>query len=121
MPDVPSDQGQQALAPKQISFHYLKSSSFRTIHVDGAHGGVTPRGDAIHLSLFSERFPIPVQVTNELEHGQVGNELSRVSREGIVREVEVSAIMSIETAEKVANWLLNKVEDARKLQGDKPE
>ena len=30
---------------KDIQIHYIKTSSYRTYHVDGAYGGLTPNGN----------------------------------------------------------------------------
>jgi len=96
----------------QINFHYIKSNNFRVVHADGAHGGVTPRGD-IHMALFNERNPIPVRITNKIaENGTLGEEIGRSMRDGIVREVEVDVILDPEVAKSIANWLLEKADEA---------
>ena len=41
-----------------VKFHYIKSNSFRVLHVDGSLGGITP-GRNIFVSLFSERGALP--------------------------------------------------------------
>ena len=43
---------------KTITIHNKISSDFREIHVDGAYGGLTPRG-LINLNFYAERAPIP--------------------------------------------------------------
>lgn len=88
-----------------MKFHYLKGNFFRVIHVDGAIGGPTPNG-MIHAALFSERFPIPIQTTNELkERSVIGVPISTVMRDGVVREVEADLMMTVETAKRIASWL----------------
>ena len=42
--------------PTRVRFHYLKSQLWRVVHVDGAIGGITPRG-MIHAALYSEEEP----------------------------------------------------------------
>jgi hypothetical protein len=69
--------------------------------VDGVIGGVTPTGD-IFASLFSQRPAIPtltVQTVNE--RGDLGEEIvsARVSKDGIVREMEVGLAMRPEIVE----------------------
>ncbi len=100
-----------------VTFSYIKSPAFRTIHVDGVHGGVTPQGK-LGLAFFSERFPVPVQTTHEFspEH-QVGEERmeARVSRTGIVRELEFHAVMDVEVAKSVAKWIADWVKKAEEL------
>jgi hypothetical protein len=101
-------------APRpQLVINYIKSTRFRVIHCDGVVGAPSPKGDSIHAALFSERLPIPVQTIHELEDGRVSGELSRVSRSGVVREVEVDVIFSLDMAEAMANWLLDHVQKIR--------
>jgi hypothetical protein len=91
-----------------ITFHYLKSPAFRSVHAAGAHGGPEPSGRGVVVSFFSERIPIPQQTTFQLnEDGSLGPEdLSRrVAKEGVIREVEATVHMDMETARDVHEWL----------------
>ena len=70
----------QPKPPKEIEFDFIKSNLFRVIRGDGAFGGIAP-GGAIHMSIYSERHPIPTKTVHKLEGGQLGPEL-RDRREG---------------------------------------
>ena len=98
-----------------IDFHNIKGDGFRTIHVDGAFGGVTPRGDHINMTVFSERWPVPTQITHKIDQaGTLGEELTerRATRRGIVRELEANLVFDIETAKRLAQWLMGKIQQA---------
>jgi hypothetical protein len=100
-----------ATSQDRVEFRFLKSTAFRVIHVDGAWGGVTQRGD-IHMVLYSERPSIPDALFNELTpEGKIGAEIPEAAKgsEGIVREVEVDAIMTLNTAKALHIWLTNKI------------
>jgi len=104
-------------APTTVPFHYIKGNFFRVIHADGAIGSVTPAG-LIFVSLYSERAAIPQIMVHEItETGQVGSEHleERVAKKGIVREVEIGAMMSIETAASIVKWLQEKIDLVQKL------
>ena len=106
--------------PMEVEFHFVKSEFFRVIHVDGAHGGPTPQG-LIHMALYSERTPIPRQIVNHVSaDGTVGREVSRDSRNGVYREVEASAIMSLDVARALHHWLETHIErmDALRAQDE---
>ncbi|HEY1690869.1 MAG TPA: hypothetical protein VGG39_01830 [Polyangiaceae bacterium] len=93
--------------PSSVRFHFIKSAQFRTIHVDGLWGGLTPRG-LIHIAFFSERLPIPQQLVQGVnDDGTLGDEIleSRVSKEGVVRELEVDAIIDVDIARALHSWL----------------
>ena len=98
---------------KKIAFHYIKSNQFRVVHVDGALGGITPTGD-IFVSLYSQRGPIPQKTVQEVnESGEVGDEImeERVSRDGLVREIEIGISVRPEVAKNLINWPQKKVEE----------
>jgi hypothetical protein len=102
-----------------VEFHYIKSNLFRVTHTDGAMGGITPAG-LIFVALYSERPAIPQKMVHEItEVGQVGQECAdeRVGKKGVVREVEVGATMSVETATNFVKWLQDKIEIVNKIKG----
>jgi len=102
---------ESATSENRVKFRFFKSTAFRAIHVDGAWGGVTPRGD-IHMVLYNERPSIPDATFNVLTpEGRIGNEIpgSAEGSDGIVREVEVDAIMTLNTAKALHAWLTNKI------------
>jgi hypothetical protein len=104
--------------PTTVPFHYIKSNFFRVVHTDGAIGSVSPAG-LIFVSLYSERVAIPQTMVHEItESGQVGLEHTeeRVSKNGIVREIEFGALMSADTAAHLVSWLQEKIELLRKMQ-----
>jgi len=113
-------------SPETITFHYLKNPAFRTLFAHGASVGGTTRGEVV-LTPYIERVPIPTQAVHELsdvtEEGgvmrvKVGNQLSQVGREGIIREMDVSIILPPAIAEEVGRLLLAKAKEARQAGAD---
>jgi len=105
--------------PEKLSFDYIKGTSFRVIHVDGVHGGPTPRGDGVQIAFFSERTPIPQHEEYDLtEKGALGKRTEMKKRDAnVIREVEVEAILSLETAKKMEAWLHEKIKQIEELRG----
>jgi hypothetical protein len=104
-------------SPKSVEFHYIKSNLFRVLHVDGALGSVTPSG-LIFVGFYNERAAIPQIMVHEItDAGQVGTERAeeRVGKKGVVREVEVGAVMSLDTAKSFVTWLQDKIDLVQKL------
>lgn len=96
----------------RVIFNYVKSNFFRVIHVDGVAGGVTPSSD-IYMNLYSERFSIPKKLVYELDsEGSLEREVleDREDLDSVIREIDVSAVMSIETAKSLIEWLQNTIE-----------
>ncbi len=106
---------------QKVRFYYPKSPAFSTLHVDGAIGGVTPRG-LIHMACFSERFAIPQETVVELHDGSVKQELlnERVGKEGIVRELVVDLVFDRETALLLRNWLTDQLETLQRIEAVRP-
>jgi len=91
----------------ELQFHYIKSALFRTIHVDGAHGGATPQGK-IQMSVFNERFPIPQITVAPLTESGPGEEIreKRISKDGVIREIEANLILDRQLALSIGEWLI---------------
>jgi hypothetical protein len=101
-------------APKEIDINYIKSGGYRTFHVDGVFGGLTPNGK-IHVALFVQRQVIPEIIKQEImPEGALGQEVSRVSKKGIVREIESGLIMDVEIAKIFRDWLDDKIKEFEK-------
>ena len=96
-----------------IDFQYIKGSGFRSAHIDGAIGGLSPKG-FLHVALFNERIAIPTKTTHSLlPSGKLGSEIleDRIVKSGIVRELEIDLIMNEETVRELRNWLDQKLEE----------
>jgi hypothetical protein len=94
-------------AAQSVQVTYEKSPAFRTIHVDGVFGGSTPRG-MIQMAMFNERSPIPQTTEHRLIDGSLfGAEIMsrRVGKQGLFREIEVNAVLDLDSAKIVHSWL----------------
>jgi len=112
----------KAPAREEVAFDYIKGDDFRVIWADGAIGGVTPRG-YIHCALYAERQAIPRRQVHALEKiddstSTLGAEIpdKRISRGSIVREMACDVFMSVESAERLAHWLLERVDEVKRRQ-----
>ena len=98
--DAPANVGALPKTPIPLKVHFIKSSCFRVVHASGAWYGGDGQGN-LHLTIFNERTAIPrMTVVNLDEQGQVlGEDLSqRLSKEGVIRELEVDIVFSIPSA-----------------------
>jgi len=113
MAEETASRGNGGASPR-VSFDYIKSQHFRVIHTDGAIGSVTPNNH-IHMSLYSERPPIPRRTVFPLENGKLGEELlaERTTRDAIVREMDIDVMMTVDVAEILCEWLKGKVDEAK--------
>ncbi len=98
---------------KKVRFNYVKSNLFRVIHTDGAIAAWNPNGN-ITINLYSQRFSIPEEVIFDLDdEGRLLGEGVEIDREEesidttIIREIDMLAVMSLETAEELVVQLQN--------------
>ncbi len=106
--------------PERIEFHYIKGSAFRVVHADGVWGGPTSRG-YITMAFYSERSPIPQSLVHEVTEGKLGPEVERVTKKGVVREVDVEVMIDLDLAKSFQRWLTEKIEALEQLQSQKQE
>lgn len=97
----------------EIEFHYTKSPAFRSIAVHGIVGGLRPDGRGITFSLFNESAPLPTREVAPVVKGRLQKPTLREGPHGVIREVEVSGHMSIDTAEAVVAWLSERIKVSR--------
>ncbi len=123
MDDGPKSGKGNGDASQRVAFDYLKSPQFRAIRADGAIGGVTPSG-SIHFALYSERHPIPRRLVFEMgEDGQLGPpiEAETITRDAIVREMEVDIFLALPVAKSIHQWLGDKIADLERAIASKGE
>lgn len=112
-----SSPGHEEKADK-IDVHYDQSPSYRTFHVDGVHGGVSPRGDHLVFDLYAEKRPNPKLIRHgieevEGERTKLGDEISRGGREGILREAQCGIAIDWGAALRLYEWLGEQIQTAR--------
>jgi hypothetical protein len=98
---------------RTITIHNKISSDFKEIHVDGAYGGLTPRG-LINLNFYAERAPIPKSSEFEITATNTVGELlsnSSDSKTGILREYGFGIYMDIAVAKSIIELLNTKISE----------
>lgn len=106
---------------QSVVIHNIKNANFRQIHVDGAHGGITPSG-FININFFSQRNAIPKGTEYSLnEQGAILAPLKNIegSKNGVVREFEFGAYMDINTCKSLKDFLQQKIEEFEAIQNTK--
>lgn len=97
-----------------VTFAFTQSQHHRVIHVDGAWGGITAQG-LINIDLFSEYTSPPDTISLQLEVGKPPTETDRVGGQSITREREVTAIVTLQTAAAIRDWLSQKIDELAAL------
>ena len=101
----------------ELTFHNKINPHYRQIHVDGAIGGITPKG-LINISFYAERFPVPQSTTYSVVNGnQLGEKIAdkEQTKHGIIREYEFGVYMNLEAARDLKTWLDMKLREFENL------
>ena len=92
--------------PATLDIDYVKSTAHRVVLVDGAHGGLSPNGRQIHMTLFNQRSAIPRRDTHAVtKDGKLGPLIKRTQRSPFVREVEITLMFDLQCARQLRTWL----------------
>lgn len=107
------DKADDTAGPTRVEYHLIKGNHFRVIHVDGAIGGITPRG-LCHMAIYNERPAIPkLRIQDILSDTELSDErTAKVLGEpniGITREVELDMIMDERTVRQLHEWFTRRV------------
>jgi hypothetical protein len=102
---------------QSITFKYKFPETYNPLYANGAHGGVSSKGEIV-INFFSERPALPVEEVAILE----GNKMveSNVTKpEGYpnisIRYVQNGVIMNLDTAKAVHIWLGNHINQLEEL------
>ena len=103
----------------EMRVEYRKSNFFRVIRADGVHGGLGPNGRVIHLGFFTERRPIPDAEIYNVKEGVIGDRVRvEVTDAIVIREMETSLLLDLDTAISVHKWLGEKIKQASVKQNE---
>lgn len=101
---------------KSVRINYIKTHNYRSYHVDGIHGGLTPRLQ-LYLEPFIERLVTPNIIEHDLgDDGRLVGEGKIIeSKQGGIREIEFGMIMDIECAKAIHAWLGTKINEYNQI------
>ncbi len=100
----------------KIKFVYSKPEEVRPIYVNGAYGGISPRGELI-CNFFFERPDLPKEERMPLIEGKPQVELtehtfpiSHTPDELVIRrDINAILIIPVQEISSIANWMLDKL------------
>ncbi len=103
----------------QITFKYIFTYDYNPKYVNGAHGGVSPRGELV-VNFYLERQPLPNAVSHEInQNGTIGAESSIEPGDlhaSLVRYVTTGVVLSLQTARDLHGWLGEKIRELEALE-----
>jgi hypothetical protein len=92
----------------EIKFKYIFNYNYNPIYINGAHGGISPRGELI-MNFYLERLPLPDSITHEInQNGTMGGEVEMEPEDlknSMVRFVETGVVMNYQNARDLHAWI----------------
>ncbi|GAB4299276.1 MAG: hypothetical protein Fur0034_10860 [Desulfuromonadia bacterium] len=104
---------------REVTFKYVFNYNYNPTYVNGAQGGVSPRGELV-IHFYLERPPLPESITHEITpQGGVGRETGVEPADlsqSIVRFIDTGIVMNYENAKMFHLWLGEKLKEAETIQ-----
>ena len=103
----------------EFKFKYIFTYDYNPVYVNGAHGGVTPRGELV-VNFYQERQPLPNAITHELNpNGTIGKEVAVEPgdlNKSLVRFVSNGVVLTHQTARELHYWLGDKIKEMEAME-----
>ena len=100
---------------RKIDIKYVKSHDYKASLSTGVYGGITVNG-LININFFVDRVIIPSHQEFEVdENGTVLNQISEKKDGDSLREVQYGALLDLNTAKLVVDWLGKKIKEHETL------
>jgi hypothetical protein len=103
----------------ELIFKYIFDYGYNPVYVNGAHGGVSPRGELV-MNFYLERMALPESVTHEINpNGTIGNEVDAKPEDlknSLVRFIETGVVMNYHNAKELHLWLGDRIKELEALE-----
>lgn len=102
----------------EVTFKYVFNYNYNPTYVNGAQGGVSPRGEIV-VHFYLERQPLPNTITHEItQQGAIGRETGfepENLQQSLVRFIDTGVVMNYENARMFHAWLGDKLKEAEAM------
>lgn len=103
----------------ELKFKYIFDYGYNPVYVNGAHGGVSPRGELV-MNFYLERMALPESITHEINpNGTIGKETAAEPEDlaqSMVRFIESGVVMNYQNARELHNWLGERIKEMDALE-----
>jgi hypothetical protein len=101
-----------------VSFKYIFTYDYNPVYVNGAHGGVSPRGELV-ANFYLERQPLPNEITHAIsKEGAIGD-ITAVEPDdlhsSLVRYVPCGIVLNYDNACNLHQWLGDKIAEMERI------
>lgn len=101
-----------------FSFKYIFTYDYNPVYVNGAHGGVSPRGELI-ANFYLERQPLPNELTHAINSAGVIGDITDVDpknlNSSLVRYVPCGIVLNYANARNLHQWLGDNISEMERM------
>lgn len=97
-----------------VRFIYIQPDACRRHFINGAIGGLTPRGEVL-CNFFFEYKELPDSENAVVEGGKLRTIPEAISGAEIIREIQCGIILNPVQARSIAQWLVEKADESDSL------
>ena len=103
----------------ELKFKYIFNYGYNPVYVNGAHGGISPRGELI-MNFYLERMALPESISHEInQDGTIGGEIDvepEDLKNSLVRYIENGVVLNYQGARDLLLWLGERVKEMEALE-----
>src|SRR5689334_2075696 len=103
----------------EMTFKYIFTYDYSPTYVNGAHGGLSPRGELV-MNFYLERQPLPNSISHEItQAGTIGPETAMDPSDlgrSLVRHVTTGVVVNYQTARELHYWLGEKIKEMEQME-----
>lgn len=103
----------------EVTFKYIFTYDYNPVYVNGAHGGISPRGELV-VNFYLERPPLPNEITHEINpNGTIGGEIAVDPKDlgnSLVRFVPTGVVLNHQNARDLHQWLGEKIKEMEAIE-----
>ena len=103
----------------ELKFKYVFADNYNPVYVNGAHGGLTPRGELV-VNFYLERLGLPEAIIHEINpNGSLGGEIGQEpsdANNSLVRFIDAGIVLNFENAKAIHNWLGERLKEMESME-----
>jgi hypothetical protein len=103
----------------EINFKYIFNYGYNPVYVNGAQGGISPRGELV-MNFYLERLPLPNSISHEINpNGTIGNPTSEEPEDlknSLVRFIDTGIILNYESTRNLHFWMGERLKEMEAIE-----
>lgn len=104
---------------QEITFKYIFNYAYNPVYVNGAHGGLSPRGELV-MNFYLERPPLPEEIRHEINPngtiGAVTGEEPHNLGSSMVRFIDSGVVLNYESARNIHHWIGERLKEMEAME-----